>query len=150
MRDSLTNRMNYLDRGRRAESRVVLVGWRTEGWAGYLERKMFAHYGAPACITSVEVSRPSALSQALLTPLEDELCCCWVIVRFNREELDSLGCWMASSRGRWGALNVAVVDVRWGEMESVVEAVRSLPRWPRLWLPPRDGSGNQALAGPTT
>lgn len=64
----------------------------------------------------------------------------WIVVRPHVEELHLLQRWWRRfPSGRH--VEVIVVDCGWSDVSRIEEAVRQLPRWPRIWIPPmRDES----------
>ncbi len=126
-------------------SPMVIIAWRCNGWTEYLKLELRKRYRASAAITCAEVYVGTALVRVLTHFGGERSRHCWLVVRFDPESLYLLCWWMDTRRIDWSGLNLAMVDVRWSQIESVVEAVRSLPRWPALWLPPRDGSDRGRL-----
>lgn len=64
----------------------------------------------------------------------------WIVVRPREEELCQLAEWWRTLPSG-SEVEVIVAGCGWSDVPRIEEAVRQLPRWPRLWLPPvRDES----------
>lgn len=111
-----------------------IVVWGEAGWAQPLLGRLAEEAGRRAASFTLLRCAATGMGGELEAAL-GRFKHVWIVVRPRVDELRLLAEW-------WPALppgpqvEVVVAGCGWSDVPRIEEAVRQLPRWPRIWIPP--------------